>query len=84
MYNFFRMGETGLSMNFYCSTFLLSKFEQYQKQKVIMVGTSPNQNDGSYGRLNTGRIQVADGIWLVSDFAVKTSEPFISDVVEED
>ena len=84
MYNFFRMGETGLTMNFYCSTFLLSKFEQYQKQKIVMVSTSPNQNDGSYGRLNTGRIQVADGIWLVSDFAVKTSEPFISDTVEED
>lgn len=83
MYNFFRMGQTGMQMNFYCSQFLLSKFEQYQKNRVIMVGTSPNQNDGSYGRINSGRIQVADGIWLVADYAIKTTESYISAEVEE-
>ena len=84
MYNFFRMGETGMTMNFYCSQFLLSKFEQFQKNRVVMVGSTPNQNDGSYGRINSGRIQVADGIWLISDYAIKTSEGFVSDQVEED
>ncbi len=83
MYNFFRLGETGMTMNFYCSPFLLSKFEQFQKNRVVMVGTTPNQNDGSYGRINNGRLQVADGITLVSDFAFKTTESYISEEVDE-
>ena len=82
MYNFFNLGVTGLAMTFYCSPFLLAKFEQFQKNRVVMVGTTPNQNDGSYGRINNGRLVVADGITLVSDFAFKTTESFITEEVE--
>lgn len=82
MKRFFMMGETNMEMTFYCSPFLLSKMEAFQKNRVVMVGTNPDQNDGSYGRLNNGRLLIADGLWLVSDYAFKTSEAFITEEVE--
>ena len=82
MYNFFLLGQTNTQMTFYCSPFLLAQFEQFQKGRVVKVETSPNGNNGSYGKINTGRIQVSDNIWLVSDMAFKTSEAFVSEEVE--
>ena len=82
MYNFFLLGETNMQMTFYCSPFLFSQFEAFQKGRVLKVETSTNGNNGSYGKINTGRLQVADNIWLVSDSAFKSTEKFVSETVE--
>ncbi len=79
MKQFFDMGETGLTMTFYASPLLLNAMEEFMKDRVQLVGLTPNSNDGSYGKLNNGRLLIADGIELVSDFAFKTSEGFISE-----
>lgn len=78
MKRFFDMGETGSTMKFYCSAFLLDQMEMFMKGRVSYIATSPNQNDGSYGKLHTGRLKIADGIELVSDFAFKTTEGFVT------
>lgn len=82
MYNFFLLGETNTEMTFYCSPFLITQFEAFQKGRVVKVDTGNESNDGSYGKMNRGRIQVTDNIWLASDFAFKTSEKFITEEVE--
>ena len=78
MKRFFDMGQTGMTMKFYCSAFLLDKMEAFLKGGVKYIGLYPNQNDGSYGKLHTGRLIVADGIELVSDFAFKTTERLVT------
>lgn len=79
MKRFFEMGETGLTMRFYASPMLLNAMEEFMKDRVQLVGVTPNSNDGSYGALNTGRLVIADGIELISDFAFKTTEKFIAE-----
>ena len=78
MKRFFDMGKTGTTMQFYCSAFLLDQMEMFMKGRVEYIATSPNQNDGSYGKLHTGRLRIADGIELISDFAFKTTESFVT------
>lgn len=79
LYNFFRMGETGGTMTFYCSQFLLNQMEQYQKSRVSYMAAPGSNNNAEYGRINSGMLQIADGIVLKSDYAIKTTEPFISE-----
>lgn len=80
LYNMFNMGETGLSMTFYCSQFLLDQMAAYQKNHTVIYQVAGNDsNNASYGSLPNGSLKIAEGITLVSDFAIKTSEGFISE-----
>lgn len=79
MKRFFDMGETGLSMRFYTSPYVINLVEEFQKNQVTLIGHTPDENSGAYGKLNDGRLVVAEGIELVADFAFKTSEAFVSE-----
>lgn len=82
MKRFFDMGKTGLTMRFYTSPYVINLMEEYQKNNVVMASLTPDGNSGSYGKLNSGRLVIAEGIELVADFAFKTSEAFVSEKEE--
>ena len=76
--SWFDKGDTGLTMKFYAPSRLVELINSYKNNKVLKVDIGNNMNKGTENDVLTDSVYISDGITVVSDFAFKTSEPFIS------
>lgn len=82
MASFYRKGETGIPVYFYANDELVRQMAAYQQNRLSRVTNTPTQNSGALGNMINAAIEVSPGISLISDFAVKQSESFISEKEE--
>ena len=79
--DFFNLGKTGMTLEFYCSPRLITQMEIYQKEKfnlgrIMSVGS--RDFNGINPRKRPDSIQIAHDIVLKSDYCFKTSENFVT------
>lgn len=84
--DFFNLGQTGLSLAFYCSPRLITQMEMYQQEKGIGASGLVQYNavegtrefNGVSPRRRPTSLQITHDIVLYSDYCFKTSEKYVS------
>lgn len=85
--DFFNLGKTGMTMEFYCSPRLITQMELYQKEKAgsaavaYMAKEGTREFNGMNPRKRPDSIQITHDILLKSDYCFKTSEKFVSGAI---
>lgn len=85
--DFFNLGKTNLTMEFYCSPRLITQMELYQKEKAgsaavtYMAQAGTREFNGVNPRRRPDSIQITHDIVLKSDYCFKTSEKFVAGVI---
>ena len=79
--DFFNLGKTGMTLEFYCSPRLITLMERYQKEKFNLdrtMSVGSRDFNGINPRKRPSSIQITSDIVLKSDYCFKTSEKFVS------
>ena len=81
--DFFNIGKTNMTMEFYCSPRLITQMEIYQKEKfganTMAVGS--REFNGINPRKRPDSIQITHDIVLKSDYCFKTSEKYVAGTI---
>ena len=78
--DFFSLGKVdGVGqMTFYTNRYLIHQMAQYQQNRIVRVDMGNNSNKGNIGDTTPAELEIAPGLILKSDFAIKRTEAFIA------
>lgn len=85
--DFFDLGHTGMTLQFYCNPRLITQMEMYQKEKYLGYGNGQYNAVGSRDfngmnpRVRPTTIQIAHDIVLNSDRVFKTNEKYVGGTI---
>ena len=85
--DFFDLGHTGMTLQFYCNPRLITQMEMYQKEKYLSYGNGAynavgsREFNGMNPRVRPTSIQIAHDIVLNSDRVFKTNEKYVGGTI---